>query len=127
VLRRWTGALIATAVLLTGCASSPDQAATAQAVTALTADSASDEIATRVLIDVRTPAEHAEGNLAGSLNIDVSAPGFREQIGALPRDGAYLVYCRSGNRSAQAAAIMAEMGFTDVVDGGAYADLAAAS
>ena len=84
-----------------------------------------DAIDSRVLIDVRTPAEHADGHLDGSLNIDVSAPDFRDQVAQLPKDDAYLVYCRSGNRSAQAAAIMAEMGFGDVVDGGAYTDLAA--
>jgi phage shock protein E len=117
--------LAAIALSATGCAASTSQAA--QGPEPAVSAAAGDEIDSRVLIDVRTPAEHAEGHLPGSQNIDIGAPDFREQIAALPRDDAYLLYCRSGNRSAQAAAIMAELGFTDVVDGGAYADLAAAT
>ena len=42
---------------------------------------------------------------------------------ALDRDTPYLLYCRSGTRSGQAAAIMADLGFNDVadVDGGVIA------
>lgn len=80
----------------------------------------------RTVIDVRTPAEVAEGAVAGALNIDLQAGTFRERVAQLDRDGAYLLYCRTGNRSAQAAAIMAELGFTDVVDAGGFDDLVAA-
>jgi phage shock protein E len=125
VARRWMILLAAIALSATGCAASAGQTAQGPAP-AVSAD-IGDEIDSRVLIDVRTPAEHADGHLPGSQNIDIGAPDFREQIGALPRDDAYLLYCRSGNRSAQAATIMAELGFTDVVDGGAYVDLAAAT
>jgi phage shock protein E len=69
-----------------------------------------------VVLDVRTPAEFAEGHLPDAVNIDISDPTFTEQIDALPRDASYVVYCRSGNRSAQAAALMADAGFTDVYD-----------
>ena len=77
----------------------------------------------RTLIDVRTPAETAEGHLDGALLIDLQSPDFAEQVGELPRDEAYLVYCRSGNRSAEAIAIMTDLGFTDVVNGGGFDDL----
>ena len=40
----------------------------------------------------------------------------------LDPDAAYVVYCRSGNRSAQAASVMAGAGL-DVVDGGAMTDM----
>jgi len=79
-----------------------------------------------VIIDVRTPAEYAEGHLQGARNIDVSSPGFADVIAELPADGEYLVYCRSGNRSAAAASIMRDHGFTSVIDGGAL-DSAATS
>ena len=75
------------------------------------------------VIDVRTPSEYAGGNIDGALNIDVSAADFVERINALPKDETYVVYCRSGNRSAAAIAIMEEQGFTDLVDGGAYSSL----
>jgi phage shock protein E len=73
-----------------------------------------------VVIDVRTPQEYAEGHVPGALNIDIASPTFADEIAALPADETYVVYCRSGNRSAQAATIMAEAGFTDVynVDAG---------
>jgi phage shock protein E len=125
VLRHQVLGLVVLAVIAGGCSTSqagevsdaPDSTAQPAAASMV------DEVASRVLIDVRTPAEHAEGHLAGSLNIDVNDPGFVDAVDALPRDDRYLVYCRSGNRSAQAIGIMAEMGFTDLVDGGGYDDL----
>ncbi|MDX1621892.1 MAG: rhodanese-like domain-containing protein [Nitriliruptorales bacterium] len=80
----------------------------------------------RTWIDVRTPAEYADAHLLGAVNIDLQSADFRQRIAELPRDGSYLVYCRSGNRSATAAGIMSELGFTDVVDGGGFAALVAA-
>lgn len=73
-----------------------------------------------VVLDVRTPQEYAEGHVPGALNIDIASPTFAEQIAALPTDETYVVYCRSGNRSAQAAQQMVQAGFTDVynVDAG---------
>lgn len=71
-----------------------------------------------VIIDVRTPAEYADGHLDGAVNIDLNSGMFDENISALPTDGDYILYCRSGNRSAQAASIMGSAGFTNVVDAG---------
>ncbi len=75
-----------------------------------------------VLIDVRTPEEYAEARIEGALLVDVSAPGFDEAIAELPTDGTYVVYCRSGNRSAAATARMAELGFTELYDMGGIID-----
>lgn len=80
----------------------------------------------RVVIDVRGPDEVAEGAIVGATVLDFNAGEFQAKIGDYDRNAAYLVYCRSGNRSGQAVAIMKELGFTDVIDAGAYADLAAA-
>lgn len=75
------------------------------------------------VIDVRTPDEYAAGHVAGALNIDVQADTFDDRVAELDRDGSYVVYCRTGSRSAAAAARMAELGFTGVVDAGAFDDL----
>lgn len=80
----------------------------------------------RTVIDVRTAAEFAEGHVAGAVNMDVEAGDFAAQIKTLDPKAPYLVYCRSGRRSAIAADQMAAAGFTDVVDGGGLADLVAA-
>lgn len=76
-----------------------------------------------VLIDVRTPQEHYDAHLAGATLIDFHAPDFGERMAELDRDTGYVLYCRSGNRSAQAAALMVELGFVEVydVDGGILA------
>ena len=78
------------------------------------------------VIDVRTAEEYASGHVADSLNIDVSSSSFEDEIGALDPAAEYVVYCRSGNRSSQAMDKMAELGFEDLTNGGAFANLAAA-
>ena len=83
-------------------------------------------LGSRTVIDVRTPAEYAAGHIAAAQNIDVEAADFGTKIAALDKKAPYLVYCHSGRRSGIAATQMAAAGFTDIVDGGAMADLAAA-
>ena len=41
----------------------------------------------RVVIDVRTPAEYAAGHIAGAQNIDVEAADFASRISSLDKDG----------------------------------------
>ena len=79
-----------------------------------------------LIVDVRTPEEFAETHVIDAVNVDVQAPDFDERIAELPKDGAYLVYCRSGNRSAQAIERMRALGFTDVEDGGGLDDMESA-
>ncbi len=73
------------------------------------------------VIDVRTPAEYADGHLSGAVNIDFrNTSGFLAGVRQLDRDGNYVLYCRSGNRSAAAAARMRDLGFTNVTDAGGF-------
>ena len=78
------------------------------------------------IIDVRTPEEFAEGHLPGADLIDISAPDFVDRIEALDRSATYFVYCRSDNRSGQATALMADLGFDSIyeLEGGTVAWLA---
>lgn len=73
-----------------------------------------------VLLDVRTPGEIAEGYIEGAQNIDFQSGNFENEIAVLDKNVTYAVYCRSGNRSGQAAKIMHDAGFHDVynLDGG---------
>jgi phage shock protein E len=66
------------------------------------------------LLDVRTPEEFASGHIAGAGNIAVETLASR--LDEVPRDKPVVVYCRSGNRSATAARILDEAGFTNVYD-----------
>lgn len=68
------------------------------------------------VIDVRTPEEYAEGHLEGAQLIDFYSDTFAEQIASLDPDDDYLVYCRSGNRSGQAVALMQQHGIDQVWD-----------
>lgn len=65
-----------------------------------------------VVLDVRTAAEYAEGHLAHAACIDVSKDDFEAvALASLPRNKTVALYCRSGNRSKKAAAILARNGF----------------
>lgn len=72
-----------------------------------------------VVIDVRTAEEFASGHLEGAVNIDVQSASFDETVSELPADGEYVVYCRSGSRSAAAIDRMEGLGFTTLIDAGA--------
>jgi phage shock protein E len=124
----WRGRqnLLAIGVLLVsllGCSSGTTEGVGVRTVSATEAVKVLDS---RVVIDVRGPDEVAEGAIVGATVLDFNAGEFQAKIGDYDRNAAYLVYCRSGNRSGQAVAIMKELGFTDVIDAGAYVDLAAA-
>ena len=68
------------------------------------------------VIDVRTPEEFAEGHIEGATMIDFYSETFADEMAALDPDGTYLLYCRSGNRSGQATALMQQLGFEQVYD-----------
>lgn len=67
-----------------------------------------------VVLDVRTPAETAAGKIEGAIEMDVNAPDFAQQLSQLDKSKTYLVYCRSGRRSAVACNIMSGQGFTQL-------------
>ncbi len=79
----------------------------------------------RTVIDVRTTEEFAAGHVDGATLVDFQDPGFAAAIADLDPDGTYVVYCRSGNRSARAASQMQAIGL-DVTDGGGLPDMVAA-
>ena len=64
------------------------------------------------LVDVRTGEEYADGHLPGAINIDWRGEDFMEKAEALLDKGrTVIVYCRSGRRSAEAAAKLDGAGF----------------
>lgn len=120
--------LLATlAIIAAACGSSSDDASDGAGIRVIDAEAAADVQADPpedlVILDVRTPEEFAEGHLEGATMIDFYRDDFAAQLEQLDPDVPYLLYCRSGNRSGQAADIMRELGFSDVsdVDGGILA------
>lgn len=68
-----------------------------------------------VVLDVRTPMEYAEIHIPRSQLLDYnSGQAFVSGLLQLDREKKYLVYCRSGARSAAACAHMSQIGFEDV-------------
>lgn len=75
-----------------------------------------------IVLDVRTQEEYDAGHIAGAILIP-NETIMDEQPAALPDLNAeILVYCRSGNRSAQAANKLVAMGYANVYDFGGIID-----
>lgn len=69
------------------------------------------------IIDVRTPDEYETGHIAKAVNYDFSNQvQFSQHLDSLDKNGNYLIYCRSGNRSGQALKLMEEKGFSRVTN-----------
>jgi len=66
------------------------------------------------ILDVRTLEEVEEGFIPHAANIDIYlGQEFLDELEKLDQSKNYYVYCRSGNRSAQACAIMNSVGFAN--------------
>ena len=64
-----------------------------------------------VVLDVRTTEELEEGYIPNAMNIDIYlGQGFLDEVEKLDKSKNYYVYCRSGNRSGQACAILNSIG-----------------
>ena len=102
---------------LSACASAGPE------VTKISAQEAYEMMQTQevIIVDVRTAAEFQLGYIENAILIP------NETINAAPselpnKDAIILVYCRSGNRSAQATAKLASYGYTQVYDFGGIID-----
>ena len=83
---------------------------------------ASAKAGTAYLYDVRTPEEFASKHVDNAQNFDVEIM----KDGVLPpvsKDSTIYVYCRSGNRSAEATQILKANGYSNVTDLGGLDDL----
>lgn len=75
------------------------------------------------VLDVRTPEEFAAGHLLGAQNLNFRAANFSELISKLDPKARYVLYCATGNRSGQAAALMQQRGLPNVTNAGGYLTL----
>lgn len=67
-----------------------------------------------VFLDVRTKKEFDQKHIIGAVNIDSADPNLLEKLNELDKDGDYIVYSRSGHRSAVVSQVMKKNGFTSV-------------
>ena len=66
-----------------------------------------------VLLDVRTCEEYAQGHIPGSINLPLAGISAADQY--IPAtDTPVYVHCHSGARSARAAVLLRQMGYSNV-------------
>lgn len=74
------------------------------------------------IIDVRTKGEFEDEAFPGAINIPLNLlPAKLGELG--PKDKPIVLYCASGARSAQAARLLKQAGFSDVVNAGGLDDM----
>jgi rhodanese-related sulfurtransferase len=72
-----------------------------------------------VIVDVRNPDEFATGHIPNAVNIPLDQLGQSMQYDPLKDpDATYLIYCRSGRRSAIAAEIFVQNDYSRIYDFG---------
>ncbi|MDD3279844.1 MAG: rhodanese-like domain-containing protein [Lachnospiraceae bacterium] len=118
---------IMSALLLVGCGAVKNETdnSTSEGVQKLTAQQAYEKIESGdpvVIVDVRTKEEYNAGHIKDAILIP-NEEIKDEKPELLPvEDAEILVYCRSGNRSAQAAEKLKKMGYSKVYDFGGIND-----
>jgi phage shock protein E len=85
------------------------------------------DYSTAIIIDVRATDEFAAGHLEGAINYNVEDGTLEQALPNLDPKANYVVYCRSGRRSAIAVDLMKENGFTQIDDLGSLQDAADAT
>lgn len=102
-------------------ASSADSASTAAGYRQITQEEAARLMAAEsgyILLDVRTQEEYAAGHIPQAICIPNETIGEQAPEELPDKDQLILVYCRSGRRSKEAAAKLAAIGYTNIVEFG---------
>lgn len=115
--------LILIIATLSACSSKNDSAASDYStITAKVAKDMMDKDSTITILDVRTEEEFNTGHIDGAILIpDTDILEMAEET-LTDKSATILVYCRSGRRSALAAADLAELGYSNVYDFGGIID-----
>ena len=116
-MKRIIMAFLLPTLLLTGCSAvgntnSYRQINTEEAVKMMSEQSG------YIILDVRTTAEYETAQIPNAICIPNENIGTKEPQELPDKNQLILVYCRSGNRSKQAAQKLADMGYTNIVEFG---------
>lgn len=74
------------------------------------------------ILDVRRGDEFRAGHIPGAMNIPNESIGETEIMELSDKDQVIYVYCRSGNRSKQAAEKLVKLGYTNIIECGGILD-----
>ena len=123
-MKRMLPMLLLLSLALTGCAASAP-VSEVNTYRRIPMQEAAEMMATEenhIILDVRTQQEYAAGHIPGAIVIPNETIGT-EEIPQLPdKDQLIMVYCRSGNRSRQAADKLVKLGYTNIVEFGRIID-----
>ena len=75
-----------------------------------------------IILDVRRADEFAEGHIPGAINVANEDIGADKPVELPEEDKTIYVYCRSGRRSKEAAAKLAAIGYTNIIECGGILD-----
>ena len=117
--------LLCLTMLLCACGGDKASSKNADGYTEITAEQAKSLMDTEQnyrIVDVRTPSEYEREHIPGAILIpDYSIEDSADAI-LLDKQQLILVYCRSGRRSKNASAILARLGYTNVMEFGGIID-----
>ena len=116
-----TAVVLITTLILCACSSSSD-ASVYQRISTVEAIQMMDELDTYIILDVRSESEFEAQHINGAILIPVSELRSRAEKELPDKDAVIFVYCRAGNRSAEAARLLISMGYTNVYDMGGIGD-----
>ncbi|PZR28159.1 MAG: sulfurtransferase [Azospira oryzae] len=75
-----------------------------------------------IILDVRSKGEYSGGHIKGSINIPVDQ--LKSNLSRLPdKQKPIITCCASGMRSSSAKSILKSIGYTEVYNGGGWAEL----
>lgn len=117
--------LLSITLSIGGCAAESTEAGetqTYQTITGAEAKEMMDADDTVIILDVRSQEEYDTGHIEGALLIPDTQITAEAETLLTDKDATILVYCRSGRRSALAAADLAELGYTGIYDFGGIID-----
>ena len=75
-----------------------------------------------IILDVRRADEFAEGHIPGAINVANEDIGDEEIVELPDKKQTIYVYCRSGNRSKQAAEKLVKLGYENIIEFGGIID-----
>ena len=117
--------LTAALLILTGCASKLDGEGMVNSYRQISQQEAKEMMARddgHVVVDVRRQDEYDAGHIPGAVLIPNESIGTQPPAELPDKDQIILVYCRSGNRSRQAAQKLFDMGYRNVFEFGGIID-----
>ena len=121
-MKRWVVILILAALVLCGCGASEENAET---YLQITADEAAERMAEEtdyILLAVRTEEEFAAEHIPGAICIPNETIGDSAPAELPDKDQTIFIYCRSGNRSKDAAEKLVRQGYTHIIEFGGIND-----